>query len=250
MAEIDLFDSGAEEAYWSCHVTLHAPAVQFDRDGNLIEDLASLEALKRIGDGLGKVLGARGEIGDILATCGRYMLVIRIRLKTLERGETPKQFVANMIQRIEAGKEALEQSRGAEPRLPHELGVDTDQLRLIHALVRAPISNESPLTVADVHGEEVASLAAPSAEAVANIPAGPPRMQAVDGPVTGVGFGDDRGARIEVSRSLTAVVPGSSLDELVGHLRARRHVRGTIVREASPVFSEFAWHDPLFCDGE
>lgn len=247
--EVDLFNSDADQACWSFRLTLPAPTVQLDRDGNLIEDPASLEALKRIGDALEKLLGGRGELGDILASEGRYMLVVRIRLRTLLPGETPQGFVAGIMARIQAGNAALEQNLGANPRSPQELGVDVDQLRLMHTLRRAPISPEEPLIVEDAHGEQVASLAAPSEEAVANIPARPPRMQAVDGPVTGAGIGDERGAHVEINRLLTVVVPGASLDEVIGHLLAHRRVRGTIVREASPIFARVEWGDLLDEEG-
>jgi len=220
-----------------------APLVQNDAQANLIEDPDTLAAVGVLGHALAKLLRPTGYVGNILACPGKYMLEIFIDPSKCGHIEKPEAYVASLVQKLSQNCKALDQNaHNPKPKSAAELGVRDNELKFIGILAKAKEAVDS-VTITQTDSNFVAIIRSPSMDAIDALPRNKKAHQGIDGRVTGLGIGDERGTRIEINQKLMVFVPGLSMDDAFSHLRARRHLRGTMRRDGILLMETWEFHD-------
>ena len=220
-----------------------APKVRNDEQANLIEDPDALAAVEELGCALNNLLKPIGYVGNILACPGKYMLEVYIDPSKCGHIEKPEAYVSSLIQKLSQNCKALDQNaHNPKPKSAAELGVRDNELKFIGILAKAKEAVDS-VTITQTDSNFVAIIRSPSMDAIDALPRNKTAHQGIDGRVTGLGIGDERGTRIEINQKLMVFVPGLSMDDAFSRLRAERHLRGTMRRDGILLMETWEFHD-------
>lgn len=220
-----------------------APSVKFDLQGNLIEEPDALAAVEYLRQTLAKVLKRTGHVGNTLARPGEYMLEIWIDPSKLGYMDRPERYVESLIQKWNSSCDALEQNvLNAKPKSAAALGVRDDEIKVLEVLASMRSSTES-IAITQPERDFCANINSPSIDAIKALPKKKKIQQGIDGQITGLGVGDEVGTRLEVNRKLTVLIPGLSLEDAFSHVKAHRHLRGTMAKDEISVMERWEFHE-------
>ena len=133
--------------------------------------------------------------------------------------------IVALFNRFEEDVQKLETNAGDDdPGSASSCGVSNKSLGVLEAAAALSSANGVANIVLD-DGRKI-ELIAPSEEAIAALSSDNKKSKKVDGEVTGMGLGDERGHRLEVGRGISCTVIGLGLEEAFGHVRTRVHLTG------------------------
>lgn len=133
--------------------------------------------------------------------------------------------IAALFERFKQDVEQLElNAEQPAPTSASACGVSSSSLDVLEAALELKGSDHVVSVVLD-DGQEI-KLSAPSQNAIALLPPREKKSRKVDGEITGMGWGDERGCRLEVGNGSTFVVSRLTLEEAFELVRQKQHISG------------------------
>lgn len=203
--------------------TLNAKSdrLRMDADGRIEEDSALLASFEKLVEELTEAAGRNIRFGQICVVEGAYIADVFGVVGLTNLNDE----IAALFSKFEQDVAKLEINAGTDnPVGANGCGVSSASLNVLEASAAMKVDGHV-VRVVLADGRDI-ELSAPSVEAIAALPPQEKRSKKVDGQITGIGWGDDRGFRIEVGRGTSYIASGLTLDHAFGHMRRRANVSG------------------------
>lgn len=147
-----------------------APSVQFDLQGDLIEEPEALAAVELLRQTLAKVLKRTGHVGNTLARPKEYLLEIWIDPAEVGYIDRSERYVESLIQKWNSSCNALEKNvLNVKPQSANELGIRNDEIKVLEILARMMSSTESIL-ISQPERDFCTNISSPSTNAINALP--------------------------------------------------------------------------------
>ena len=192
-----------------------------DEEGRIIEDPELLAAFKGLVDAMLEATKANFRFGKICVTEGAYIVdVCCVAGLTNQDAE-----IVALFEKFDQDVERLELNAGCEdPISASACGVSSPSLDVLEAALEMRRSDNVVSVVLD-DGQEI-ELTAPSQDAITALPPREKKSRKVDGEITGMGWGDERGSRLEVGNGSMFLVSRLTLEEAYELVSQKQHISG------------------------
>lgn len=204
--------------------TLKVPSdrLRMDGMGRIVEYPELLASFNGLVDAVLEAAKSKIRFGKICVIEGAYIVDVHCVGGLIDQGDE----VAALFERFNLEVDRLELNAGRpEPTSAAACGVSTPSLDVLEAALEMKGSDHA-VSVVLADGKEI-ELRAPSQDAITALPPREKKARKVDGEVTGMGWGDDRGCRIEIGQGSMYVVPGLTLEEAIDLARQKTQVSGS-----------------------
>lgn len=219
--------------------TLTVPSERLltDNLGRIVEDPKLLAGFQCLVEALLEAAKQRLRFGEICVISGAYVVDVFSIGDLTEDGEE----IRSIFGRLNGEVDRLEHnSRLAEPLSAAGCGVSTASLAVLRAAADMRATDHTATLV--FPGHDSISLEAPSPNATSALPAKEKKIRKVDGEITGLGRGDERGCRIEIGEGASFLVPGLSVERAFELFLDRTQVTGAAKWEEA----QYVLHDPAY----
>lgn len=204
--------------------TLKVPSDRLRKDemGRIVEYPELLSSFNGLVDAMLEAARSKLRFGKICVIEGAYIVDVHCVGGLTDQGDE----IAALFERFNREVDRLELNAGRpEPTSAAACGVSTPSLDVLEAALEMKGSNHS-VSVVLADGKEI-ELRAPSQDAITALPPREKKARKVDGEVTGMGWGDDRGCRVEIGQGSMYVVRGLVIEEAINLARERMLVSGS-----------------------
>lgn len=217
--------------------TVQSERLLTDDFGRIVEDPKLLGCFQCLVEALLEEAKPKLRFGEICVISGAYVVDVFSIGSLTEDVDA----IRSIFGRLNDDVARLEHnSRLAEPLSAAGCGVSTASLAVLRAAADMQAANHSATLVFPNH--ECIKLEAPSPNATSALPAKDKKIRKVDGEITGLGRGDERGCRIEIGEGTTFLVPGLSVQKAFELFLDRTQVTGSAKWEDT----QYVLHDPAY----
>lgn len=221
---------------------VESKVLKVNESGGLVEDPPLLELTQQF---MGKLIAARkSKIHDatIVGVEGAYLIIVEFdtrQMNALDGGDEAKAIVKTLAEQTQL---LTANSQELAPKNASELGLGKSAFGLAEAT--AAIAAKHRVTIKSKHGPEF-DLPAPPVDAINAVPKPPVPSRRVDGEITAIGRGDDKGVRVEVNKAAMLYVSGLSLEEAINHMKSASHVSGEqVIDDGKPSLMNTNFYGP------
>ena len=195
--------------------------LRMDEEGRIIEDPELLASFKGLVDAMLEATKANFRFGKICVTEGAYIVDVScVASLTNQDAE-----IVALFEKFKQDVDRLElNAERQDPTSASACGVSSPSLDVLEAALKMKESENVVSVVLD-DGQEI-ELSAPSRNAITALPPREKKSKKVDGEITGMGWGDERGCRLEVGNGSMFVVLRLTLEEAYEIVRQKQHISG------------------------
>ena len=195
--------------------------LRFDDMGRLVEDPELLSSFNCLVDAVREASREELRFGDICAVESAYIVDIYCVTGLTEKGDK----VRALFDKFNDDVARLERNaQTKEPANHSACGVSKTSLEVIEAALE--ISEVAQAISIQIEGEQEMEMRVPSRDAITALPQEKKKARKVDGEITGMGWGDERGTRIEVGSGAMYMVRSLAFDAAIDLVKSRAHVSG------------------------
>lgn len=218
-------------------LTVPSGRILTDDLGRIVEDPGLLASFQCLVEALLEAAKPKLRFGEICVVSGAYVVDVFCICDLSETGEV----VRAIFDKLNREVDRLERnSRLAEPLSAAGCGVSTTSLAALRAAAGMDATDHTA-TLAFPDGGTI-TLHAPSLNATSALPVKEKKIRKVDGEITGLGRGDERGCRIEIGEGATFLVPGLSVERAFELFLDRTQVTGAAKWEEA----QYVLHNPAY----
>lgn len=213
--------------------------LRMDAGGRIIEEPELLASFKSLVDAMLEAARANFRLGEICVTEGAYVVDVSCVPGLTDHGAE----IAALFAKFKQDVERLElNAERPEPTTASTCGVSSLSLDVLEAALQ--MGAEHVVSVVLEDGQEI-ELSKPSKNAITALPPREKKSKKVDGEITGMGSGDERGCRIEVARGSMFVMARLTLEEAFELVRLKQHIIGVAAWDGDVYVLE----DPAYVTG-
>ena len=190
-----------------------------DEEGRIIEDPELLASFKGLVDAMLKETKANFRFGEICVREGAYIVDVCCVAGLTNQDAK----IVALFEKFAQDVERLELNAGyQEPTSASACGVNSPSLDVLVAALEMGRSGNVVSVVLD-DGQEI-ELSTPSQDAITALPPREKKSRKVDGEITGMGWGDERGFRLEVAKGSMFLVLGLTFEEACELVAQKLHI--------------------------